>query len=261
MEENNKKHFNLKDRTGEKFITKQGYEIEIVEYISNNNCTIKFNDERGSIRYNVAIKEIKNGAVTNYYHRSKYDVGYIGEGNYCSSKDNVNQRDYDYWDGIYKRCYNINVHNHHPNYINCSVAEEWHNFQNFGKWFEDNFNFDYMQNWCLDKDILVKGNKIYSPETCCFVPNEINVVLTSSKAKRGELPIGVHRSKSGKYKSQIKSNGVVKYLGVFDTPEEAFEAYKTAKEIYLKELANKWKDKISLKVYYALYNYQIEITD
>lgn len=100
-----------------------------------------------------------------------------------------------------------------------------------------------------------------SPNTCCFVPNEINVVLTSSKAKRGNLPIGVHKSKSGKYKSQIKSNGIVKYLGAFNTPEEAFETYKIEKELYLKELADKWKDLIAPRVYQAMYNYQVEITD
>ena len=51
------------------------------------------------------------------------------------------------------------------------------------------------------------------------------------------------------------------YLGVFETEMEAFYAYKEAKEAYIKELANKWKDQIDPRAYDALMDYQIEITD
>ena len=251
----------IKNRVGEKYITNEGYEIEIIDYFNSYNSTILFNDERKTVKYNVAYKEIKNGGIKNPYHKSKYGECFIGEGKYRCSIDGIEQINYDYWDGFIRRCYNKRVQEKHPTYKDATICDDWKCFQNFAEWFEKNYNYEIMQGWCLDKDILVKWNKIYSPDTCCFVPNEVNVVLTSSRAKRGDLPIGVHKSKSGKYKSQIKSNGIVKYLGVFNTPEEAFETYKIAKELYLKELADKWKDKIDLKVYQALINYKVEITD
>ena len=64
-----------------------------------------------------------------------------------------------------------------------------------------------------------------------------------------------------KYKATISKNNVKLYLGLFDTPEEAFQAYKTAKEEYIKEVADKGKESISPKVYRAMYNYKVEITD
>ena len=118
-----------------------------------------------------------------------------------------------------------------------------------------------MEGWCLDKDILVKGNKVYSPETCCFVPNEINILFTKGNSCRGALPIGVRKRKNGKYLTQITKNSKNIHIGIFNTPEEAFQAYKVAKEDYIKKMADKWRDKISNRAYQALYNYQVEITD
>ena len=105
-----------------------------------------------------------------------------------------------------------------------------------------------MKGWCLDKDILVKGNKIYSPETCCFVPKGINLLFGKNNAKRGNYPIGVCKFKN-KFQATINIKGKTISLGHFDTPEEAFEAYKTAKEAYIKEVADEWKDRIEEDVY------------
>ena len=108
----------------------------------------------------------------------------------------------------------------------------------------------------LDKDILIKGNKIYSFKTCCFVPVEINSLLTKTNSKRGNLPIGV--SKSGnKYKARLNSN----LLGTFDTSKEAFKVYKVAKEKHIKEVAEIWKSQITKQVYKALLKYKVEIID
>ena len=247
------------DRVGEKHITNEGYEIEIIEYFGANNCTIKFND--GTISRNKKYIHIKNRHIKNPFHPSVLGVGYLGEGLYTVLKNRVVCEKYIKWHSVLQRCYNEKTLENHPSYKDVIVCEEWHNFQNFAEWFEEDWKEWMDDKWELDKDILFKGNKIYSPETCCFVPNEINIVLTSSKAKRGELPIGVHKSNSGRYKSQIKSNSIVRYLGTFDTPEEAFQAYKTAKEECIKEVADKWKGLISEQVYNALINYKIEITD
>ena len=147
-----------------------------------------------------------------------------------------------------------------PTYRGCLVAEEWHNFQVFAKWFHENYKPEYMQNWHLDKDILVKGNKIYSPETCCFIPVEINLLLGKSKSKRGEYPIGVIKTKN-RYIAVIGHEKRKIHIGSFLTINEAFIAYKNFKEKCIKEVADKYKDQITAKTYQALYNYKVEITD
>ena len=144
-------------------------------------------------------------------------------------------------------------------YIGCFVAEEWYCFQTFAQWHKENKK-SHMKSWQLDKDILVKGNKIYSPETCCFVPQEVNTLFVKNNINRGKYPIGV--SKVGnKFVSFIKTIDKSVYLGTFTTPEEAFEAYKTAKEAHIKEVADKWRELIDPRVYQALYKYEVEITD
>ena len=185
-----------------------------------------------------------------------YGIGYNTLGDYKKSEKGIHKTVYTCWKGMFERCYSEKCHKKQPSYIGCLVSEEWHDFQNFAKWFYDK----YVEGWCLDKDIINKGNKVYSTENCCFVPNEVNVVLTNSKSKRGNLPIGVS-TRGDKYKSQIKKDGKVFSLGYYKTPEEAFKVYKIEKEKYLKEVAEKWKNKIEDRVYKALNNYKIDITD
>lgn len=165
---------------------------------------------------------------------------------------------YKTWVQMIKRCYSPRVQSLQPTYKDCSVCEEWLLFSNFKRWFDKNF----IKGYCLDKDILFKGNLIYSPKTCCFVPNEINVLLTKSNAKRGDFPIGVRKYKR-KFMAMCKLGGVVTYLGLYNTPEEAFETYKNAKETHIKEVATKYYNdgKIAKNVYEALMNYKVEITD
>ena len=80
-----------------------------------------------------------------------------------------------------ERCYSQKTQEKHTTYKECSVSEEWYNFQNFAEWMDKNYNYETMQKWHLDKDILFKGNKIYSPERCAFVPQEINVLFLPVK--------------------------------------------------------------------------------
>lgn len=165
---------------------------------------------------------------------------------------------YSKWYSMIKRCYNEEELRKHPSYIDCTVCDEWLYFSNFKKWFDEN----YIEGYQLDKDILVKGNKVYSPETCCFVPLEINILFTKRQNQRGLYPIGV--SKRGSlYLSNIQKNGLRCRIGSFNTPIEAFNAYKSAKEQYIKELAEQYfnEGKITKRVYDALMKYEVEITD
>lgn len=143
-----------------------------------------------------------------------------------------------------------------PSYEGVSVCDEWKSYSKFKEWFDEY----YVEGWVLDKDILVKGNKVYSPQTCSYVPPQINTLFTRRTRDRGPYPIGVTICR-GRYAASVNRFGKHVFLGHFNTPEEAFEAYKKAKESYIKEVADKWKDRIEPRVYEAMYNWKVEITD
>lgn len=164
---------------------------------------------------------------------------------------------YKHWFSMMSRCYG-KVKEKETSYIGCVVCDEWLVYSNFKEWFDKN----YIDGYHLDKDILVKGNKIYSPETCCFVPKEINNLLNKHSKDRGGLPIGV--TKSGRrFSARLNMIDVRKQIGYFKTPYDAFCEYKKEKESYIKKVAKEYYDKgaIGKNVYDALMNYKVEITD
>lgn len=165
---------------------------------------------------------------------------------------------YKVWRSMIERCYSNKYQERQPTYVGCEVCNEWLYFSNFKKWFEEN----YVDGYALDKDILIKGNKVYSPQTCCFVPQEINKLLLKHDRKRGEYPIGIHKDRNN-YVVLLSRYGKQEYLGTFKTPEEAFYVYKEAKEAHIKEVADEYYSKglITKRVYDALYRWTIEITD
>ena len=171
--------------------------------------------------------------------------------------DGVCANSYKAWHAMINRCYNENYKC--PTYYkDCVVCDEWLRFSNFKKWFDDN----YIDGYALDKDILVKGNKVYSPDTCCFVPQGINSIFTKRQNYRGKYPIGVFRNYKG-YGAKVTLYGTQKHLGTYNTIEKAFVAYKQAKEAHIKEVAEKYysEGKITKRVYDALMRYEVEITD
>lgn len=192
--------------------------------------------------------------VTNTYKKVLFGFGYY-DTNDCFN-NNYNRKIYETWQSMIERCYANN--DKWVSYIGCSVCEEWRYYSNFKVWYDKK----YINGWALDKDILIKGNKVYSPSSCCFVPQEINnLTVKQQKEKRGNT-IGVFKVKNKNiYISHLSKYGKNVYLGSFNSELDAFNAYKKAKEEYIKEVADKWKDKIEPRVYEALYNYQVEITD
>lgn len=148
---------------------------------------------------------------------------------------------YQKWQSMLERCYNKKYQESKPSYIGCTVCEEWVTFSNFKMWME-------AQDWhgkVLDKDILVVGNKIYSPETCVFVTPETNGFTNDHKAARGECPTGVcwHNSKR-KFESHCSNPFTKKYehLGVFDCQNEAHSAWRKRKHELACELADLQSD-------------------
>lgn len=254
----NKHILKAKERLGKIFISTQGLAMEIIDYVDSMNCSVKFED--GTIVNNLQYNQIKVGYVKNPFFASTYGQGYIGIGNNITHIKGKKVKAYSKWVGMLERCYSEKYHVKNPIYKECAVSNEWKCFQNFAEWFNLNYNPNFMFDWELDKDILVKGNKVYSSETCCFVPKEINMLLSFNKNKERELPLGVSKHKD-LYKVYCRVNNKNKFLGLFSTPEEAFQAYKTEKEAYIKEVADKYENLISQKVYKSLYNYKIEITD
>lgn len=239
------------------------YDYSKVVYVNNNTKVEIICPEHGSFwqRPNDHLK--KNGYPKERYNNVKgkiYDKG-KNDLNCPISHNGIHYKFYQTWKSMFRRCYSKIFHAKQSTYSDCTVCDEWLLLSNFKKWFDEN----YIEGYALDKDILVKGNKVYSPETCCFVPNEINALLTKRQNYRGKLPIGVTiNNKSFYYIATINLNGRKrKYIGSFSTPEEAFEAYKKAKEEYIKEVAEKYykEGAISEKVYNALMNYEVEIDD
>lgn len=164
---------------------------------------------------------------------------------------------YDKWHGMFQRCYSPRFQKKNPTCIGCVVDEKWHDFQDFADWFNGREYNDI--GYQLDKDILVPNNKVYSPDACCLVPSELNSLFVSRAAGRGVLPQGVYLHKvSGKYKAQLNVSSKRLHLGYFDCPNEAYQAYKTAKEAHVKAKAMDWKDRIDPRVFTALMNWRLE---
>lgn len=183
--------------------------------------------------------------------------GYHGrEGVDCTS------RAYLRWHDMMNRCYNEKFLEKNPQYRECEVCEEWWNFTNFEKWYNDNWYVIDDETIDLDKDILFKGNKEYSPNTCCIVPHVINTLFLTRKNSRGNLPIGISFDKDkNKYRACMSYYGVQIKIGKFDTAEEAFNRYKEYKEDFIKDIAEQYREKIPYKVYYAMLNWKVEIED
>lgn len=160
------------------------------------------------------------------------------------------------WDSMLQRCYSENenqrIRNH--TYDDCKVCDEWLTYSNFEKW----FNKNYKEGQQLDKDILFEGNKLYSPETCCFVPSDINTMMITRQTKKSCLPTGVSETKKGKYQVIVKDRVKSKRIGTFDDVFEAFEAYRRHKKQRLKEISydHYKKGEINQKIYEAILRHE-----
>lgn len=256
---------NKEKRIGEISYNKLNSKMTIVEYFRNDNIIVEF--ENG-YQINTQYKAFKIGNVINPYDKSVYNIGYIGEGKYKTRENNKITNRYSIWRNMLERCYDETHRDRYKAYKDCVVCEEWHNYQNFSQWYEDNFYQIKNEVMCLDKDILVKGNKLYSPSTCIFVSQRINLLFTKCDKSRGDYPIGVnYHKKKKKYQANCSIYDTVsqkpkrKYLGSYIFPQQAYEIYKKFKEKYIKQVANEYRDKIPDKLYDALYRYEVDISD
>lgn len=238
------------NRIGEEYKTNTGYSFKIIKYNGNKDCSIEFFD--GIIINNLTFGQIKNGYVKYPNKISNFNVGFVGEGIYTPTLNNKHTSAYICWSDLLGRIYGKIINIKEPTYKNCTISEEWLNFQNFADFYYKNcLDFSFQ----IDKDIILKNNKHYSSETCCFVPNEINMLFRSYEKENiyGEgIRLKTDR-KIPKFTAQFRNI----YLGKSENLETIQKIYFKAKEQYIHQLAEKYKKYLKSEIYTLLKNIKL----
>ena len=250
---------NYKDCVGKICKSKFSGDFKILKYNHSKNVEIQFTNT--GFETVARLDHIKSGVVKDPYVPSVHGIGVTGT-KYQSTSNDVETKEYMLWQNMLKRCYSDKYQKKYPTYECCGVSDNFKSYEYFYEWCNEQVGFGN-KGFDLDKDLLVKVNKVYSEDSCDFKPQEINKILVKREASRGEYLIGVYwNKKASAFVAKVKKNkGKQEWLGLFNTEVEAFNAYKQAKEAFIKEQANKWKDKIDERAYNALMNYTVEITD
>ncbi len=190
----------------------------------------------------------------------------FNEKDYTRLNNGKQLKEYALWKSMLLRC-TQKYWDKKPTYAGVTCSENFKSFSFFFDWCQDQVGFgnidDNNISWNLDKDILVKGNKVYSEDVCVFVPQRINSLIIKNELSRGGFPIGVDLYKrTNKYRSAATvGKGTQKHLGYYDTPHEAFAAYKVFKEQIVKDVANEYREQLDIRAYQALMNYEVNIDD
>ena len=178
---------------GMQFQTNNCGVLTIVEYINSKKVKVRFNDT--GCEFTTCMQHIKTGKVKDRLYPWVYGVGYLGIGATTRLKKSQNYQ-YIRWKSMMRRCYCPLYLNNRPAYRNCTVAKEWHNFSNFYTWYNDNYPIDGKEyqidgkEYDLDKDIKIKGNIVYSPDSCMFVTRKENNIAAQAKTYAMKSPSG-----------------------------------------------------------------------
>lgn len=253
------------DRTGEEGYNNFGSKIIVKEYRKAIDIDVYFPEYDWTFEH-AKYCAFKKGEIKCPYEPRYFGKGYLGEGKYKVRENGKNKKEFKIWYNMLERCYDPKYQEKYPTYKDCIVEEYLLNFQHMCEWLEENYYEIPSEVMCLDKDILCKGNKVYSRETCIFVPERINSLFVKNDNDRGDCPIGVDPTLSGSYQARC-NNGYGKqiYLGSYLTKEEAFRVYKQYKEKLIKKTIDSYEGKIPEPHYSrlreAMYNYKVEIDD
>ncbi len=255
------------NRIGETKLNIQGCLMRIIKYIKYSDIEVEFIDNFHAIRKTTYSNFVK-GNILNPYYPTICGVGMIGQKYPASYIDKNGKtqhtKGYDTFKSMIIRCYNSIYHEKEPTYKTAYCCKEWHNRDNFEDWLrkQSNYLLFLREKFHLDKDILIKNNKLYSPETCCLVPQRINELFVKHKRKQN-LPVGVHKN-FNKYTAYCWDKNKNIYIGSFDTKEDAFYyGYKPYKERLIQRIAEEeyLMKRISNECYIAMKNYCVEIND
>lgn len=249
----------------EENLNSQSCLMRIVEDNGSSDIVIEFQDEY-KYRKRTIYANFQSGSIKNPYAPSVFDVGIIGN-KYPVWENGKPTKEYSIWATMLKRCFYKKLKDKQPTYKGVTCCNEWLLFENFYEWLHNQENFwQWKSNkrYALDKDIIVKNNKIYSPKTCCLVPQNVNCLFLKREIDRGDLPIGVR--KNGKLFSASCHNpftNKTEKLGTYQTIDDAFQSYKRYKEYLIKQVAEieYSKGNITKECYNAMINYRVEITD
>ncbi len=228
-----------------------GTPMKIINVKKNQIVEIQFLDEHGVIKES-QYQNFKNGCIKNPYDRNVRGVGYFGEGVYTATDKNnpYVKRAFQVWSTMLERCHKEESRERFPAYGNCLVCDEWHNYQNFRKWYDENYYEVGTERMHIDKDILYKNNRVYSPTTCLIVPQRINMLFVH-KPNKDNLPNGINKTKSGKFR--VRYNG--KELGYFNSVEEGAIIHDKEKKKAIIQIANEYRNLVPERVYHALINW------
>lgn len=247
-------------KVGDVFTSNNCGEFSILSIKNANNVIIEFSDT-GFI-CNTAKCCIITGRIKDPFCRSIRGVGYLGQGIHAAYVNGKISRSYSVWKGMMDRCYGEKTISYSQyGARGVVVCDEWHNFQNFAGWYTEN----HVVGFHMDKDLRFRGNKIYGPLTCEFIPPKVNMTLPSARKIRGKYPVGVTLNKSNdSFSAQCcLGDGRHVHLGVYCTPEEAFRAYKLCKELHIQSVALEYykAGEISRQIYDTLMAWDIDIND
>ena len=232
------------NKVGEINKSNQGYMMTIIKYYDYHNIEIMFNDERNTVVH-ADYSAFQKGKVKNPYHKTLFNLGYIGD-TLTVDSNGKRKESYYSWKRMLKRCYD--EQSKYNTYKDCIVCEEWLCYANFEKWYNENYYEIDGEMMALDKDIFSNNEKIYSPYTCMFVPQIINNLFESRKNN------GISK-KNGCY--YVNCYG--KYHEIYKDKQQAIKRCKEIRESHIKEIAEKYKNLIPKKLYEAMINYKLNI--
>lgn len=254
---------------GEVYRNKEGFQYEIVAYKNALEVTIKWLD-CGTLQV-CSAHDAHRGTLKYLNRPSVFGIGYLGYGRFVPGErrmeawqERINPVLHRHWRHVLERTI---AGRDIKRYEDCQVVEEWYNFQNFCEWAIKQKNSTRKEEngrlWHLDKDMVSRGNRLYCPELCVFLPNEVNAFYTKKEIGNTGYP-GVNYIKPG---SKNAKEGYIarccigeerKYLGYYYSPEQAFEKYRQCKEAAARELANKWEGEIDPRVIEYLATFKLD---
>ena len=235
---------------GDIYSTNNYGDVEVIYYEGCYKVGVKFLKTNTVIQ--VRADHLRKGEIKDPTQPSVYGVGVVGKN---FDKGESHSLTYNTWNGMLQRCYDPKLKNKRPSYLMCEVDKNFLNYEYFKEWCHNQKGFGN-KGFALDKDILIKGNKLYSEDTCCFVPTEINSMIAGLSSK-GDKVTGIYQNcKNGNWYLNTDYQNGHKKRGVFSDLKEAELEYLKLKTENIKSVAEKWKSQIDIRVYNALINWE-----